>query len=121
MKRVAIKYAQPYTTILRATGTPPAAAYIEVDGDNVRAHMGWAFHAAFRRSAVASVEQDRRFVSVGVHGWRGRWIVNGTHGPIARIALDAPTQARVMGVPVQLRELLVSVDDVAELKRLLLG
>jgi hypothetical protein len=119
--RVAIKYTQPYTAILWATGTPPGAAYIEVDGATVRARMGWAFRAQFARTAVASVEQFRHVVSVGVHGWNGRWIVNGTNGPIARVVLDTPARARVMGVPVRLRELLVSVDDVAELKRLLLG
>jgi hypothetical protein len=121
MTRVPLKYSQPYTAILRTTGTPPSTAYIEVDGDKVCAHMGWAFRAEFARTAVASVAQYRRVVSVGVHGWRGRWVVNGTNGPIACIALNAPARARVMGVPVRLRELLVSVDDVAELKRLLLG
>lgn len=121
MTRLAIKYTQPYTAILFATGAPPSAAYIEVDGDMVRAHMGRLFRAEFARTAVASVEQVRRVVSVGVHGWKGRWIVNGTNGPIARVVLDTPARARVVGVPVRLRELLVSVDDVAELKRLLLG
>ena len=51
-----------------------------------------------------------------MHGWRGRWLVNGAHRPIARITLALPGRARVLGFPVQLRELLVSVDDVAELR-----
>jgi hypothetical protein len=46
--------------------------------------------------------------------------VNGAHRPIARITLALPVSARVLGVKVQLRELLVSVDDVAQLQRLLL-
>ncbi len=112
---------RPYTAILRMTGTPPGAAYVEVDGDAVRVHMGWAFHAEVARPAIASVAQFHRVVSVGVHGWNGRWIVNGAHQPIARIELHVDARARVLGVPVRLRELLVSVDDVAELERLLLG
>jgi hypothetical protein len=59
-------------------------------------------------------------MSVGVHGWRGRWLVNGANRPIGRITLSLPAKARVLGVRISLRELLVSVDDVAELQRLLL-
>ncbi len=29
-------------------------------------------------------------VSIGVHGWRGRWLVNGAHRPIARDHVRAP-------------------------------
>jgi hypothetical protein len=59
-------------------------------------------------------------VSIGVHGWRGRWLVNGASRPIARIVLALPTHAFVLGFRVHLSELLVSVDDVAGLRRLLL-
>ena len=121
MTRVPIRYAKPYSAVLRATGTPPSAAYLEIDGDKVRVRMGWAFRAKFTRTAVASVTQFRRVVSVGVHGWNGRWIVNGANEPIARVVLEPAARARVIGVPVRLRELLVSVDDIAELERLLLG
>jgi hypothetical protein len=55
-----------------------------------------------------------------VHGWRGRWLVNGAHRPIATITLALPARARVLGFPVRLRELLLCVDDVAELQRALL-
>jgi hypothetical protein len=47
-------------------------------------------------------------------------MVNGAHRPIARITFALPVTARVLGVAVQVRELLVSVDDVAELQRALL-
>jgi hypothetical protein len=45
MARLPIKFERPFTTLLTITGTPPSTAYIEVDGDNVRVQMGWAFRA----------------------------------------------------------------------------
>jgi hypothetical protein len=99
---------------------PPEAAYIEVDGDTIRVRMGLAFRARFTRGDISGVEARGPVVSVGVHGWRGRWLVNGANRPIARIVLSLPTHAFVLGFRVRLSELLVSVDDVAALRRLLL-
>lgn len=52
-----------------------------------------------------------RIFSRGVHEWRGRWLVNGSGEGVLRIDLSPGQRARVVGVPVGLRELLVSVDD----------
>ncbi len=46
--------------------------------------------------------------------------MNGANRPIAKITFALPVHARVLGFRVTLRELLVSVDDVAELQRALL-
>jgi hypothetical protein len=121
MTRVPIKYSHPFIGVLRITGTPPRSAYVDISDESVRVRMGWAFQAEFPRAAVDAVDEARHVVSAGVHGWRGRWIVNGAPGPIARLTLPSPVRARVMGVPVRVQELLVSVDDIAELKRLLIG
>jgi len=67
--------------------------------------MGWAFRAHFPQSAVANA--TRR----GVHGFAGRWLVNGSGDGILAIDLAATQRARVLGVPVRLRQLLVSVND----------
>jgi hypothetical protein len=78
--------------------------------------MGWAFRARFPRAAVLRAARlDRRVFSRGVHGFGGRWLVNGAGGPILAITLDPPQRARVVGLPLRLRELLVSVDDPAAL------
>lgn len=99
---------------------PRNLAYIEIEGDVIRVRMSWAFRVRFRRGDISSVNTHRPVASIGVHGWRGRWLVNGAHRPIARVTFALPVQARVLGFPVRLRELLVSVDDVAELRRALL-
>ena len=117
--RFAIKYSKIWSWLLRSFLLPPRLAYLEVDGNDVRIRMSWAFRARFGRGDISGVATHRPVVSIGVHGWRGRWLVNGAHRPIAKITFALPVKARVVGFPVRLRELLVSVDDVAELQRAL--
>ncbi len=91
----------------------PADSFVEVDGDEVRVRMAWAFRARFPRSAVASVQPHARpTLSRGVHGFGGRWLVNGSGDGILAIALEPRQRAYVLGFPVRLRTLLVSVEDV---------
>jgi len=118
--RFAIKYSKPWSWLLAIVIIPSHLAYLEIDGNTIRVRMSWAFRAKFTRGDVSGVGTHRPVVSVGVHGWRGRWLVNGANRPIARITFALPVKARVLGVGIQLRELLVSVDDVAELQRALL-
>jgi hypothetical protein len=99
---------------------PPRLGYLEIDGNTIRVRMSYAFRARFSRGDISAVGTHRPVVSIGVHGWRGRWLVNGAHRPIARITFALPVRARVVGITVHVRELLVSVDDVAQLQRALL-
>ena len=118
--RFAIKYSKIWSWLLRSLLLPQRLAYLQVDGNDVRVRMSWAFRARFTRGDISGVAAGRPVVSIGVHGWRGRWLVNGANRPIARITLALPVRARVVGFPVTLRELWVSVADVAELQRALL-
>jgi hypothetical protein len=75
--------------------------------------MGWAFRATFERSCVSGTSRfDRRVrLTRGVHGWAGRWLVNGAGDDILVVHLEPRQRAYVMGFPVKLEQLLVSVDD----------
>jgi hypothetical protein len=85
---------------------------VTVEDDLVRVRMGFGFRATFPRSAVTSaVRDERRFVSIGAHGWNGRWLVNGWWGPYVRIELSPVQRAHLLGIPLRLRELLVSTPD----------
>ncbi len=76
--------------------------------------MSWGFRADVPRQSIRSVRRERNaYLSLGVHGWRGRWLVNGAAGPIVALEIDPPARARVIGVPVRLLELFVSVEDPA--------
>lgn len=54
---------------------------------------------------------DRKPISRGVHGWAGRWLVTGSGDGIVNIILEPTQRAYVMGFPVRLRNLLISVED----------
>ena len=119
--RIPIKYSKAWAWLLTMALIPRRFSYIEIDGDTIRVRMSWAFRTRFSRGDVSAVVPNRTVVSIGAHGWKGRWLVNGAHRPIAKITLALPTTGRVLGVRVTVRELLVSVDDVAQLRRLLLA
>jgi hypothetical protein len=54
---------------------------------------------------------DIRPISRGVHGIAGRWLVNGSGQGLLTIDLMPNQRAYVIGFPVRLRRLLVSVAD----------
>jgi hypothetical protein len=119
--RIPIRYSKVWSWLLTILLLPRSLSYIEIDGDTIRVRMAWAFRARLTRGDISTVSSHRPVVSIGAHGWRGRWLVNGAHRPIARMTFALPVRARVLGVRVHVRELLVSVDDVAELQRALLA
>jgi hypothetical protein len=99
---------------LSALGLTPRGSWVEVDEEALRVRMGWAFRLDVPRSHVQSARPDTGPVRAwGVHGWRGRWLVNGSSSGIVRIDLAPPGRARVLPWPfaAAVRELRVSVED----------
>jgi len=117
--RIPIRYGTPWRWLLPILLLPARLAYIRIDGDVVKVRMSWAFRAKFPRVDVVDVVKHRPVVSIGAHGWKGRWLVNGANRPIAAIELAQPSRARVLGFPVDVTELLVSVDNRDMLRELL--
>jgi hypothetical protein len=110
--RIPILYSRGYGLLLTVMGFPRRASYIEFDDTLVRVHLGWAFHASFSRNRIESAERTPDvLMTAGAHGWRGRWLVNGASGPIVTIRLRDPASAFVLGFPIRLREVAVSVAD----------
>ena len=90
----------------------PSRSFVEVEGGEVRVRMAWGFRARFPRSSVTSASESRKEpLSRGVHGFAGRWLVNGSGRGIVSIELEPRQRGYVMGFPVRLRQLLVSVED----------
>ena len=119
--RIPIRYSNPWRWLLTILLLPARFSYIRIDGDTVKVRMGWAFRTKFSCASIESVTDHRPVISIGAHGWRGRWLVNGAHRPIAVITLSSPTSARLIGFPVSLRQLYVSVEDRDVLRLALLG
>jgi hypothetical protein len=110
--RFPIRFDNAYSVLSTALLLPPSSSYVEIEGNDVTVRMGWGFRASFARSAVRSTAPlDKAPLSRGVHGWRGRWLVNGSGSGILVIDLSPPQRAHVLGFPVRLRQLMVSVED----------
>jgi len=98
--------------LLTAMGMGPRRSYIDVDDQHVTVRMGWAFTATIQReNIVSATTSERRMISIGVHGWRGRWLVNGSGRGLVIIDIDPRTRGWVLGVPVRLRQIMVSAVD----------
>lgn len=106
-----IRFDPPYALLSRLLLIAPADSSLEIDGPEVRVRMAWSFRSVFPRSAVVSAKElGRRPLSRGVHGFAGRWLVNGSGDGILDIELRPPQRAWVLGFPIRLRHLLVSFD-----------
>lgn len=111
-QRFPIRFDEWYGVLSRALFLPPASSYVEVDSQQVRIRMSWAFRSCFPRAAVVSVaEGNERPLSRGVHGFAGRWLVNGSGQGILVIDLKPDQRGYVMGFPVRLQQLMVSVTE----------
>lgn len=118
----AISYAGPFRFLATITATGPSHSGVTVTDDHVDIRMGWAFRTRIPRSAIRSVEQPVRIPSLmgyGVHGWNGRWAVNGSQSGAVRLTIDPAGQGRVLGIPVSLRTLYVSLEQPAAFESVL--
>jgi hypothetical protein len=112
-----ISFDEGYLPLADRLRLGPSVSRVTVKDDRVTVRMGWAFRATFKRSAVASVSLDEtKPQSRGVHGWKGRWLVNGAGAPLVSIDIDPPARALIAGPPVlRLRRVTVSTDQPEEL------
>jgi len=107
----AIKYGA-FRLLLSVLGLGPRFSRVVVDADRLIVKMGWGFSADVPRSAIASAQRSRGPVGgIGVHGWRGRWLVNGAASGLVIIRFDPRQRARVMGLPVALVDLYMSLEE----------
>ena len=110
--RFPIRFDAAYRLLSSALFLTPSDSFVEVEGDEVRVRMAWGFRARFRKSAVSSATSHQQNpLSRGVHGFAGRWLVNGSGQGIVNIAFEPSQRGYVMGFPVRLRNLLVSVEN----------
>ncbi len=120
MVRFPIRFDPGYRALSAALLLTPSDSFVAVGAEEVRIRMAWAFRARFPRTAVISATiYDKKPLSRGIHGWAGRWLVNGSGEGIVDLALEPRQRGFVMGIPVRLRNVLVSVDDATGLMALL--
>jgi hypothetical protein len=112
-QRFRILYSGINTKVFPVLGLPRSGSYVELDDDGVRVRLGWGFAARIPRRAITGARRspDIKGITAGAHGWRGRWLVNGSRHGIVRLDLDPPARAWTLGIPVRVRQLAVSLED----------
>lgn len=110
--RFPIRFEPWYALLSSALLLRPSESYVDVTDGDVSARMGWAFSARFPRASVIAIKRlETKPLSRGVHGLAGRWLVNGSGSGVVVLELSPTAEARVLGFPVRLDQLLVSVED----------
>ncbi len=100
--------------LMSLLGLGPRRSWIEVTDSQLNVRMGWAFRLRARKNGV--VEAAPRpstgiTFGVGVHGWRGTWVVNGAIRPAVEIRFEPRQRAWMMFIPLRVRTLRVSSED----------
>jgi hypothetical protein len=115
--RFPITFDRAYARLSRALLLSPDDSFVEVGDEDVRVRMAWGFRTRFARTCVVGARPLGHPVRLtrGVHGFAGRWLVNGAGDGVLTIDLEPQQRAYVMGFPVRLRQLQVSVADPAAL------
>lgn len=97
---------------LALAGLGPRHGIVEVADGHLRVRMGWAFAADIPLDRIRAVSRrSRPVLDCGVHGWRGRWNVNGSFTGLVEIEIDPAVRASAVRFPVRLRELRIGVVD----------
>jgi hypothetical protein len=118
-----------FSAWMRVLTTPllagPRRCHVEVTSDQLSVTMGvggWAFYGSVPRSSVTQVNRvDGPVWSWGAHGWRGRWLVNGSARGLVQVSMDPAGRGHCLGFPIKLRQLTVSLDEPDEFVAALAG
>lgn len=107
-----LRYDRWFLPLAVPFGLGPQRSTVRIDGNVLHVAMGWGFSADVPLASITDAKPySGRVTSWGAHGWRGRWLVNGSSNGLVVLTVEPEVKAKVMGVPVTLRELCVSVTD----------
>lgn len=111
-ERFAFRYDRWCGWILGALGSGRRFSRVVVTAVDLDVGLGPAFQAVISRRSIQSARRWQGLVfGWGAHGWRGRWLVNGSSKGIVVLEIDPPGRGRVLGFPVEIRELGLSLED----------
>jgi hypothetical protein len=107
-----IDYSRGNRFFMGLIGVGPRFSGVVIDDEEVRVRMGWGFYAHIPLASIHGVGSTvRPFFAWGAHGWRGRWLVNGSSKGIVAIEIDPPARGWAIGFPLRLRVVYVSLAD----------
>lgn len=110
--RLEFRYDRWCGWLLGLFGSGRRFSHVTLRDDTITVRLGWAFRAVIpRASVVRATPSTDRVWGWGAHGWGGRWLVNGSSHGLVVLDIDPQHKGRVLGYPVKLRQLTVSLVD----------
>ena len=112
--RFPIRISSPFGLLFRALLILPSMSYVELTADELVVRLSWAFSARIPRRLISGTRPGAKPTipfTAGAHGWRGRWLVNGSSDGIVDVELSERTRAFVVFFPIRLKVLSVSLEN----------
>jgi len=111
-QRFSFRYDQWVGWILGLFGSGRSRSWVDVSEEELVVHLGISFTSTVSRSSIVSASTwEGRVWGWGAHGWRGQWLVNGSSKGIVVLNIDPSGRGRVLGFPVKVTELALSLED----------
>ena len=113
------RFEMSFSSFMRILTTPilagPRRCHVTLGADRLSVAMGvggWTFSADVPLSSVGEVARVSGPVwGWGAHGWRGRWLVNGSSRGLVRISIQPAAFGRCLVVPIKVTELTISLEE----------
>lgn len=117
------RFAFSFNALAKLLMTPilagPRRCHVVLTTDRLKVTMGacgWAFSSSVPRSSIVQAKRvSGRVWQWGAHGWRGRWLVNGSGRGLVQITIEPAGRGRCLFVPLKVRQLTLSVEQPDEL------
>jgi hypothetical protein len=107
----AMPHPNPVMNVILAVGASSNPT-VELTADTLTVRLGLSWRAEIPRSSIRTAAHDPvKKISIGAHGWGGRWLVNTTGTNLVVLTIDPPAGGRCLGVPISVKELRVSLAD----------
>ena len=112
--RFTISFDPWFASAARLALIKPASCYVDLDPSGLAVRMAWAFQMRIERHVIQALRApSRKVASWGVHGFAGRWLVNGSTQGLLTLELAPEQAATLFGFPLRVCELTLSLDDPA--------
>ena len=112
VRQFEIDYSRGNRFFMGLIGVGPRFSGVVIDDEQVSVRMGWGFQAHIPLTGIQRVASTvRPFFAWGAHGWRGRWLVNGSSKGIVALEIDPPARGWAIGFPLRLRVVYISLAD----------
>ena len=111
-----------FRPLFSALGLGPRFARVTFKERTLEVRFGYGFRAEVPYSAIYNARLEPGMISgIGVHGWRGNWLVNGSALGLVGFEVDQRVMARVLGFPLLMLHLRMSLEEPEKFLRRLSG